>query len=156
MNLTSCWGWGIWKDRWQDFYKFLSSKKMIDSIYQNIKKDKFLKFKFNINNSYNYLNFLKKQISGNFNSWGVLFYLYSYQKNKLNLFPAKSFIVNDGFDGSGLHKSTSDIFNLNSKSKRVSYTLSNKITNNEKNLNKISIFLKKELSIFKKIKNIFI
>ena len=71
------------------------------------------------------------------------------------MFPAKSFIVNDGFDGSGLHKSTSDIFNLNSKSKRVSYTLSNKITNNEKNLNKISIFLKKELSIFKKIKNIF-
>ena len=155
LNLTSCWGWGIWKNRWQDFYKFLLSKKEIQLSYKKIKSNRSLKNKFNINNTYNYLNFLNKQIVKNFNSWGVLFYLYSFNNEKLNLFPSKSLIDNDGFDGSGLHKSKSNIFNLKIKSKKIKYKLPNKLYNNNKNLEKISIFLKQELSIFKKIKNIF-
>ena len=94
LNLTSWMRDGVFgKIDGKIFTSFLHQKN--DRFYfdQNIKKDKSLKFKFNINNSLQLFKFLKKQISGNFNSWGVLFYLYSYQKNKLNLFPAKSFIV---------------------------------------------------------------
>ena len=155
LNLTSCWGWGIWKDRWDDFNKFLSSESKIRSDYQKIKNNKLLKNKFNINNSYDYLYFLKKQIVQNFNSWGILFYLYSFSNNKLNLFPSKSLIENNGFDGSGLHRSKSDVFNLKTKSKKIKHKFTNKIYNSDKNLEKISIFLKTELSIFNKIKNIF-
>ena len=57
----------------------------------------------------------------NFNSWGILFYLYSFNNNKLNLFPSKSLIENNGFDGSGLHKSKSDVFNLKTKSEKIKY-----------------------------------
>jgi hypothetical protein len=54
---------------------------------------------------------LKKQMSSQFNSWGVLFYLFSFHKKFLNLFPPFTLVENRGFDGSGSHKSTSNVFN---------------------------------------------
>ena len=35
LNLTSCWGWGIWKDRWQEFERFTQNKKEIKINFKN-------------------------------------------------------------------------------------------------------------------------
>ncbi len=156
LNLTSCWGWGTWNDRWIKFSKYLNKKSEISSICEQIELNKNMKYQFNICNSYNYLNFLKKQITSNFNSWGVLFYLYSFKNKNLNLFPALSLVENVGFDGTGLHKSRSNVYNLDSNKRIIKFKLTSKIYNNKENLLKVSYFLKKELNFFNKIKNIFV
>jgi hypothetical protein len=154
LNLTSCWGWATWSDRWRDFIKFSKNKKLIQAEYNNIQYDYNKKSNFNVNGSYNYLKMLKKQIKINsqFNSWGILFYLFSFHKNFLNLFPPSTLVENRGFDGSGSHKSTSNVFNRvvsNGKSKRISYPRIIKL--NTHNQKQVGIFLLKELGLVRKI-----
>jgi hypothetical protein len=152
LNLTSCWGWATWSDRWKNFIKFSRNKKLIKREYDNINSDNRKKYQFNVQGSYNYLKMLKKQITSKFNSWGILFYLFSFHKNYFNLFPPFTLVANRGFDGSGFHKSTSNVFNqFVSKStiKRIGYPRVNKLNNNNQKLG--SVFLLKELSLFRKI-----
>lgn len=154
LNLTSCWGWGTWSDRWRRFIKFTKKKKLIQQEYNNIKNNYKKKNDFNINGSYNYLKMLKKQITTEFNSWGILFYLFSFHKKFLNLFPPYTLVQNIGFDGSGSHKSTSNVFNQvvsEYKNKSISYPNVNKLNN--RNLKLVSIFLLNELSLGRKIIN---
>lgn len=154
LNLTSCWGWATWSDRWRAFIKFSKNKKLIQEEYNNIQYDYNKKSNFNVNGSYNYLKMLKKQINSQFNSWGILFYLYSFHKNFLNLFPPSTLVENRGFDGSGSHKSTSNVFNKvisKEKSKRIGYPCINKL--NSHNQKQVGIFLLKELSLVRKIIN---
>jgi hypothetical protein len=152
LNLTSCWGWATWSDRWRAFIKFSKNKKLIQKIYNNIQYDSNKKSDFNVNGSYNYLKMLKKQLTSQFNSWGILFYLFSFHKNFLNLFPPYTLVENRGFDGSGSHKSISNVFNQvvsKDKSKRISYPRINKFNNH--NQKQVGIFLLKELSLVRKI-----
>jgi hypothetical protein len=152
LNLTSCWGWATWSDRWKAFIKFSKNKKLIQQEYNNIQYDYNKKSNFNVNGSYNYLKMLKKQMTGQFNSWGILFYLFSFHKNFLNLFPPYTLINNRGFDGSGFHKSTSNVFNRAVKkcaTKRIGYPRINKLNNY--NQKQVGIFLLKELSLVRKI-----
>ena len=152
LNLTSCWGWATWSDRWWALIKFSKDKKLIRQVYNNIKYDCNKKSNFNINGSYNYLKMLKKQLTSQFNSWGILFYLFSFHKNFLNLFPPSTLVENRGFDGSGSHKSTSNVFNKvvsKEKSKRIGYPRINKL--NSHNQKQVGIFLLKELSLVRKI-----
>ena len=154
LNLTSCWGWATWSDRWRDFIKFSKNKQLILQEYKNIENDYNKKNDFNINGSYNYLKMLKKQMNTEFNSWGILFYLFSFQKKFLNLFPPFTLVENKGFDGSGFHKSTSDVFNRvvdKETTTTIGYPPINKLNN--KNLNKIKTFLLHELNLLTKIKN---
>ena len=154
LNLTSCWGWATWSDRWKSFIKFTKNKKLIEKEYNNIQYDFNKKNDFNINGSYNYMKMLKKQINSQFNSWGILFYLFSFCKKSLNLFPPFTLVENRGFDGSGSHKSTSNVFNLDiSKvtTKRIGYSRINKLNN--RNQKKVGTFLLKELSLIRKIKH---
>jgi hypothetical protein len=154
LNLTSCWGWATWSDRWRDFIKFSKNQKLIQEEYNNIKYDCYKKSNFNINGSYNYLKMLKKQLTSQFNSWGILFYLFSFHKNFLNLFPPSTLVENRGFDGSGSHKSTSNVFNKvvnKEKNKRIGYPRTNKLNNH--NQKQVGIFLLKELGLVRKIIN---
>ena len=71
------------------------------------------------------------------------------------MFPALvSLIENVGFDGTGLHKSRSNVYNLDSNKRIIKFKHTSKIYNNKENLLKVSYFLKKELNFFNKIKNI--
>jgi hypothetical protein len=152
LNLTSCWGWATWTDRWRAFIKFTKNKKLIEEEYNNIKYDFNKKNNFNVNGSYNYLKMLKKQMTSQFNSWGVLFYLFSFHKKFLNLFPPFTLVENRGFDGSGSHKSTSNVFNQvvgKYIGKRISYPSTNKLNNY--NQKQVSFFLLNELSLVRKI-----
>jgi len=156
LNLASCWGWATWSDRWRDFIKFSKNEKLIQQEYNNIKSNYSKKSEFNINGSYNYLKMLKKQMTSKINSWGILFYLYSFHKSFLNLFPPFTLVENRGFDGSGFHKSTSNVFNRvvrKSKSKKIKYPRINKLNNH--NQKQVGYFLLKELSLGRKIINYF-
>ena len=154
LNLINCWGWATWSDRWKDFIKFYKNKPLIEQEYRNIQNDYNKKNDFNVNGSYEYLKMLKKQMTTQYNSWGILFYLFSFHKKFLNLFPPFSLVENRGFDGSGSHKSNSNVFGRvvkNDKKKSIGYPHVNKLNNH--NLKLISIFLSNELSSVKKIIN---
>lgn len=101
MNITTTWGWGTWRDRWN---KINFPKKTIDLIHKK-KFTPIKKIKFNQYESYPFYRILRQQ-DKNLKSWGIFFYLHSYENNRLTLYPPVSYINNQGQDGSGEHKET--------------------------------------------------
>lgn len=88
---SSSWGWATWKDRW-------------DSIDWELEPwDKFAKFKkdFNRWGGSDCFGMLKGWKLGLNRSWAIRFCFNQFLQNKLSLFPIKSLVVNDGFDGAG-------------------------------------------------------
>lgn len=92
---NSSWGWGTWKDRWNDVdWDMLQ--------WENIKKDKNLWKKLQKGGpDAPYL--LKLQMEGFIDSWAIRFYADNALKDKYTVFPTKTFVTNIGFDGSGTH-----------------------------------------------------
>lgn len=88
---SSSWGWATWKDRW-------------DSIDWTLEPwDKYTKFKkaFNRWGGSDCFGMLKGWKLGLNRSWAIRFCFNQFLQNKLSLFPIKSLVVNDGFDGAG-------------------------------------------------------
>lgn len=88
---SSSWGWATWKDRW-------------DSIDWELSEwDKYLAYKNNFNrwggsDSFGMLEGWKNGVN---KSWAIRFCFSQFLQNKLSLFPVKSLVQNDGFDGYG-------------------------------------------------------
>ncbi|MFH1509079.1 MAG: sugar transferase [bacterium] len=92
---ASSWGWGTWKNRWQevdwevkDFEEFSTDKKA-QKIFNKGGED---------------LNrMLNKQINGQLDSWAIRWCYAHYKNNAYCLFPKKHYLYNIGQDGSGTH-----------------------------------------------------
>ncbi|MBR4677281.1 MAG: glycosyltransferase [Bacteroidales bacterium] len=89
------WGWATWKDRWQkvdfsvsDFSTFIADK--------NQRK------KFNASGSDLWAMLLKQQL-GEINSWSIRFCYSGFKADMPTMYPTKSFVINNGADGSGTH-----------------------------------------------------
>ena len=93
---ADCWGWATWKRGWDIFES--NGKFLLDTI---LKED--LEDDFNFFGSYPYSNMLKDQIGGRNSSWAIRWYASAFIKNKLTLYPGKSYVNNIGFDGTGTH-----------------------------------------------------
>ncbi|MFA6463632.1 MAG: glycosyltransferase [Candidatus Paceibacterota bacterium] len=101
---ADCWGWATWKRGWDIFEP--DGKKLL----KELKKGKLLK-EFDFSNSFPYSKMLKAQINGKNNSWAIRWYASAFLKDKLTLYPGKSLIYNTGFDGSGTHCDSDDVYN---------------------------------------------
>jgi len=97
LPFTSIWGWGTWKERWEAFDWNLNQKEYIEN-------NAFLKTRFNLAD-YNYTEMLK-----NANSWAIRWYYSVFVRNGLTVFPTISLVKNIGFDGSGIHCPSNEIF----------------------------------------------
>ena len=92
------WGWATWADRWmktdwdvKDYQQFLADDKK--------------QRHFNLGGG-DLTGMLKLQMEGKINSWAVR---WVYMQSKLNMYtvyPKKSYILNDGCDGSGTNSGT--------------------------------------------------
>lgn len=100
---ADCWGWATWARAWSVFEP--NGARLLNEIKQK-KAEK----EINYNNSMNYVRMLKNQIAGNNDSWAVRWHISAFLKNMLTLYPGKSFVKNIGFDSSGQHCATSDIY----------------------------------------------
>ncbi|MEM7086985.1 MAG: glycosyltransferase [Bacteroidota bacterium] len=87
---TSSWGWATWKDRWAHFESEPPNKELI-------KSDRYIQSRFNFG-GYDYTNMLDNK-----NSWAIRWYYSVFLRNGLGLFPTRSLVFNNGFDGSGEH-----------------------------------------------------
>lgn len=88
---SSSWGWGTWKDRWQTVDWNLSDW------------DRYSKMghAFNKWGGSDCFKMLRSVKEGKGNSWAIRFGFAEFLQNKLSLFPIKSKVKNNGFDGNG-------------------------------------------------------
>lgn len=91
------WGWGTWKRSWQEIN--FDAKELRFQLAESGKITE-----FNINGSYNFSKMLQNFIDGNNNSWAIRAYASLFLKNRLSLYPTKSYVQHIGFD-SGTHYS---------------------------------------------------
>lgn len=102
---ADCWGWATWARGWNIFES--DGKKLL----KNLEKKELIS-NFNFNNSYKYSKMLKDQIDGKNNSWAVRWYASAFLKNKLTLYPGKSFVFNIGIDSTGTHGGKNNIYDV--------------------------------------------
>lgn len=93
-SFFSCWGWATWKRTWDLFEQ--------DSDVL-LKKLRWKRNKFNIDNSHNYYGMLYCQKLGLIDSWAIRFYASFFLRGMLQLFPGKTLSIQTGTDGSGSH-----------------------------------------------------
>ena len=137
------WGWATWKDRWKK-HNF-EIKNTILQIKNNGSIDSLpLDLKSYCENS--------EIINGKQDIWSLSWTLTHYLDNSLILYPSHSYIDNIGFDGTGVHCSTTSIFKTNKKRKKC--ILPKKVKFNLQNETKYNSFLLENSSktFFKKKK----
>ncbi len=91
LPLSSAWGWGTWKNRWEKFHFDEANRNLINN-------SPTLKTKFNLPG----VDYASMLIS-NKECWDINWYFHVFKNNGLNVFPSQSLIKNTGFDGSGVH-----------------------------------------------------
>lgn len=98
------WGWGTWKKYWE--------KCNFDNIdeYKKLLNDKDGVKKFNYSGSA-FSDFLYRQLNGMVNSWLIRWYFHIYINDGVCVWKTNSAIINNGFDGTGVHKVRFDRFN---------------------------------------------
>lgn len=102
-------GWGTWKDRWNNVDWRMISYPMIDT-------DKHIQSAFNRGGDDLY-NMLQAQKNGTIDSWAVRFTFAHFINHAVSIMPTQTFVNHIGFDGSGIHCSggISDMRPLNEK-----------------------------------------
>lgn len=88
---SSSWGWATWKDRWES----------VDWSFKKWEEWRNLKKSFNKWGGSDCFSMLKNCKDGKNQSWAIRFCFNQFLQNKLSLFPTKSLVINDGFDGNG-------------------------------------------------------
>lgn len=88
---SSSWGWATWKDRW----------KTIEWSFENWSEWVKYKKEFNRWGGSDCFSMLKGCKEGRNKSWAIRFCFSQFLQNKLSVFPVKSLVKNDGFDGMG-------------------------------------------------------
>lgn len=93
-----CWGWATWANRWDE-----ASWSVVD--FDEYFRDKRLRKGFEkTENGLDVMMFLLSK--GKNSSWAVRWVLNLYKKNLLTIYPTRSLVSNEGFDGSGTHSGT--------------------------------------------------
>lgn len=95
------WGWATWKDRW----------KLMDTNVPRLKKQLLSSGKLEEWDYGNGLEMLEAQEKKKINSWLICWHTSLFLKEKLTLFPSKSFVYQNGFDQEATHTSNLEGFN---------------------------------------------
>lgn len=99
LPFTTTWGWATWERAWRHFEPDMTG-------YERLKKNRALRRKFDLGGSYPYFRMLEMQMRGGVDSWGIRWYLSVFMAGGLTLYPVRSLVENNGFDGSGTHCGT--------------------------------------------------
>tara|TARA_B100000073_G_scaffold344501_1_gene351446 strand:+ start:377 stop:1279 length:903 start_codon:yes stop_codon:yes gene_type:complete len=134
-----CWGWATWSDRWNKFEKNFENKikKLGDESINKFNLDKFNKL------NYRQLELNEENV---INTWAIFWYQDMFLNNAKTIAPINSLVKNNGFDGLGVHKSSSNFYNIKKLNNNNVTKLPNKI--NTKSINNFLIkskFFKKNL-----------
>jgi hypothetical protein len=103
LPVTSTWGWATWARAWTHFSwtPIDLEKQQQDQAWQN---------RFNLNGSFAGNTMLADRLAGKNSSWGILWWYTVSRLNGLVAYPRDSLVRNTGFDGSGTHCGTSNLY----------------------------------------------
>lgn len=97
------WGWATWKRAWDKFNP--DGQELLNEIMSR-KLDR----QFDFNRKYPYTRMLKRQVNGENNSWAIRWNATLFLYNMLSLNAGRSLVQNIGFDGSGVHSGSDEIY----------------------------------------------
>lgn len=100
---TGSWGWATWKRAWKYFNP--DGQALLDELER-----KNLTREFDFDGTYKYTRMLRRQIKGENNSWAIRWNASLFLNNMLSLNAGKSLVQNIGFDGTGTHSGSQEIF----------------------------------------------
>lgn len=139
------WSWGTWKDRWGKVDWGVKG-------FKQLKNDKVKIDKFN-RGGQDLFPMLKSQMEGKIDSWAIRFCYAHSLNNTFCIYPVKSLVNNEGFDGSGVHcgndkgnRLQNKLVSIKNMHLDLDIEINDEIVNN---FYKIS-----QKSIFKRIKNL--
>ena len=114
---TGSWGWATWKRAWQ---KFNPDGELLLSEIESRKQSR----TFDFNGKYPYMRMLRRQVKAINNSWAIRWNASLFLNNMLSLNAGKSLVKNIGFDGSGTHSGSQDIFTTHLYTQKLSIDIS--------------------------------
>lgn len=92
---AECWGWATWADRWNDAeWRNVDFKRYFSDVSERIQFE-------HLEAGLDRLMYL--QYKGKIDSWAIRWVFYLFRMNMLTVYPKKSRVANEGFDGSGTH-----------------------------------------------------
>lgn len=101
LPFTNSIGWATWKRAWDLFDPLMSG-------YEKIRKNEVLKYRFNLEGTYNYTRMIEMQLEEKIDSWAIRWYLSVFLNNGMVLYPVKSLIKHIGFDEKGTHATSAN------------------------------------------------
>ncbi|MDP2631812.1 MAG: sugar transferase [Candidatus Uhrbacteria bacterium] len=110
LYIPLCWGWATWKRAWDTFEKDISIMERFS--------DKMIR-RFDFEYSHGFFNQLALNKSGQLNTWFIFWYANIFLRGGLSLFPSISLVNNIGFDNSGVHCSTTSVYDSELCNRRV-------------------------------------
>lgn len=96
LPFTTSWGWATWHRAWQHYDPAMVA-------YGQLEASRSLRRRFDLDHAYPYFAMLSKQRAGQIDSWAIRWYLSVFMRDGWVLYPRRSLINNEGFDGSGMH-----------------------------------------------------
>jgi len=104
-RIPTSWGWATWNRAWNRLER--DSSKLLAGLVDETQRTA-----FNVDGAYPYFEHLALQAEGKLDVWGVRWYASMFAANGLCLYPSRSLVQNIGIDGSGVHCSSSQYFNV--------------------------------------------
>ena len=92
---TTSWGWATWARAWDHFDHSAPA-------YAGLKGNVALRRAFDLDGSFPYFRMLATNLKKPVPAWDIVFYLTVFDRQARVLHPARSKVVNNGFDGSGM------------------------------------------------------
>lgn len=102
MPVTTSWGWATWQRAWTHM------KTEPELALQKLGSRRWRR-RFDLNGSFPYARMLAERLAGRNHSWAIWWYFQVFMHDGICLFPAKSLVNNEGFDGSGTHCADKDV-----------------------------------------------
>jgi hypothetical protein len=102
---ATCWGWATWGRAWRRF-------EPDPAVIQTYVRSRSLVNEFNVRDSMYFWEMLKQQAEGRIDSWAIRWYGTMFIHGGLALHPGRSLVQNEGFDGSGVHCSLTNEFDV--------------------------------------------
>lgn len=96
LPFTTSWGWATWVRAWKHFDEHATG-------WERLEQDPSLRHRFNLSGSFDYFDMLKLQLAGKIDSWAIRWYWSVFMRDGLVLYPPRTLVSNEGFDGSGTH-----------------------------------------------------
>lgn len=96
LPFTASWGWATWERAWRHFDGRMS-------VCRKVLRTRAERWRFDLEGTYPFSRLALQQQQGKIDSWAICWYLSTFIRNGLTLYPSRSLVQNTGFDGSGVH-----------------------------------------------------